>query len=416
MKTLRFSQFLGGVLLSLLILFSLNCGGGGGASSTTESEVTASEKVETTVTVDLNDFKLLESRQKARSAPSGIDDIVEVSISVSINGAIFLKDFSLTHISGSIYEVTLQDLPIGETISFEISGKDSAGETVVKTMSETVLSEDVSKDEKREFAVPVSAVIEFQGDILDSETINNLIIESEEVSSGNTDTPVVEIPDSSGNTDTPVVETPGSSSNTDTPVVETPGSSGNTDTPVVETPESSGNTDTPVVETPDSSGNTDTPVVEDPDSSGNTDSPVVDDSDNDNSSEPNLVLLTTDELGQYLKDFSLNFKAYFSESDLIIRKPNSEEALLTLKPVEYGRAGNTVSLGSPLIATNSEEVTYAWSGFQAWYRKSVNGLEQGFTIDSSPSGEGKVLVDITVDAENIINRGDSFIFETGEHT
>jgi alpha-tubulin suppressor-like RCC1 family protein len=310
------SQLLGGVLVFLLILFSLNCGGGGGGSEV-ENSVSLEQnqqKTEAKIQIDLADFEILENRQKARAAGKDFSDVEKVTISVSVNGSKILSRVELQHISGTLYEVTLQDLPIGEALTLEIQAEDSRGEVIMRAISQTTLDQETSKETAPQIAIPLSAVVEFDGKIINEEDINNLI---NQVATEASDEEAAQI-----------------------------------------------------------------------------------------------FLLRTDEFGNYIKDFSFTYKAYLKEAELTIRKPDSSNALVKISPVEFGRAGQMTAMIAPIAAATAEQITYGYDGIEAWYKKAENALEQGFTISEKPSGEGEVCVDFRIEADRVIFKGDSFLFES----
>ena len=58
----------------------------------------------------------------------------------------------------------------------------------------------------------------------------------------------------------------------------------------------------------------------------------------------------------------------------------------------FGRAGRMESVGPATPEANGARVTYRRDGFCEWYENTAKGLEQGFTIERRPAGEGPLRI------------------------
>ena len=58
----------------------------------------------------------------------------------------------------------------------------------------------------------------------------------------------------------------------------------------------------------------------------------------------------------------------------------------------FGRAGRMESVGPATPEANGARVTYRRDGFCEWYENTAKGLEQGFTIERQPAGEGPLRI------------------------
>jgi hypothetical protein len=58
----------------------------------------------------------------------------------------------------------------------------------------------------------------------------------------------------------------------------------------------------------------------------------------------------------------------------------------------FGRAGRMESVGPATPEASGARVTYRRDGFCEWYENTVKGLEQGFTIERKPKGEGPLRI------------------------
>jgi uncharacterized repeat protein (TIGR01451 family) len=82
----------------------------------------------------------------------------------------------------------------------------------------------------------------------------------------------------------------------------------------------------------------------------------------------------------------------------------------------FGRGPNPAAAHSSGVSSQDGQVTYDYSGFSEWYRETGFGLEQGFTVQQSPQGNGKLVLHLRLDTSldgSLSADGRSLSFDAG---
>ncbi|MCA9501632.1 MAG: FG-GAP repeat protein [Myxococcales bacterium] len=109
------------------------------------------------------------------------------------------------------------------------------------------------------------------------------------------------------------------------------------------------------------------------------------------------------------------FRTYFDETGIrMVERGGSEGAeLARLSLAAVGRGDRLEPVGSGEVVHEGPRVEIRRPGFVEWYLNSEAGLEQGFTIDARPAGEGEVVVALAVEGARASLRGDEVVLDTG---
>lgn len=404
------------ILLTLLSL-SLACGGGGGggseqASISTDSTANNSttqaqnvdKKAETTLRIDISKFDIFRNK-KPRSKTNNIS---QVKLTVSSNGSNLFQDLQFTKITDTIYEIKLNDLPLNQTLTFEIKAEDSNGKTILSTKSETILTSNPSTAEsnsnQNEISVPVSAIVEFEGVTFTDEEVKEIIgksAESTETGSSvvSNETQTITTEESTDTSTSSESNSTSTTTSTSSPLSEETPSTGTQNTNINGDPK---NTNTPnLTDTqPDNTESTTDKKTSTNDNSGDTTTSSTDTT----KIKVNLFLIQQDENGSFANNAPQRFKSIFKEDHVQLTPEAKSEPVLEMTAISYGRS-QQIPLLNATKSTNGSTVEYQYQDVKLWYINDSNGLEQGFTINKKPSGTG--LLEVKVAMKGIIeDRGD----------
>lgn len=345
------------LLTSVIVAISCGGGGGGGGASSSGSSGTDTSQTQTTsktITIDLADFGILDqvrSKQRNKSF-SKLEDIANVQVTVTVDGRDILKNFKLTRVSGTIYKGVLEDMPTGKPLTLEIKATDSNDTVIFNAVTEQVISPPTlatgvtTTVDEEPIKIPVTAVFEFQGIPFTQEEIKEI---EQLAQSG----------------------------------IITEASPTVTETIPAATSETSNSSET--VSPP--------AVVTDPGSGIRL----------------NLYLIKPDAAGYYTDNTPQHLKFLFRNEKVIVNDLVSNEQLAEVQAIAYGRESTKTILTNPAISLDGAIMTHKYSGFRTWYSNSAQGLEQGFIIDSKPSGQGQVVVDVDINADHVDYRGDHLL-------
>ena len=92
--------------------------------------------------------------------------------------------------------------------------------------------------------------------------------------------------------------------------------------------------------------------------------------------------------------------------------PGSPE-LLELRLARIGRGAALAPLADGEVSSEGARVEIRRAGLVEWYLNSPAGLEQGFTLEERPAGDGPLVVELVVAGARPALRGDAVVFETG---
>lgn len=114
-----------------------------------------------------------------------------------------------------------------------------------------------------------------------------------------------------------------------------------------------------------------------------------------------------------------DFRVYFDRSGIRLhdRTAAGSPELVRLSLVRMGRESGSGSnalfaVGSGQLTSDGARVEIARPGLVEWYSNSARGLEQGFTIESRPSGEGELALELEIGQASASLRGDQILLAT----
>jgi hypothetical protein len=113
-----------------------------------------------------------------------------------------------------------------------------------------------------------------------------------------------------------------------------------------------------------------------------------------------------------------DLRTYFEKSGIRVHDRTAggspELVRLSLAGVGRGAMLAAVPLGEEVVA-NEARVEIRRPGLVEWYENSASGLEQGFTLDARPAGDGPLVLELAVADAKAALRGDAVVFETPHH-
>ncbi|MEO5618694.1 MAG: FG-GAP-like repeat-containing protein [Candidatus Eisenbacteria bacterium] len=107
-----------------------------------------------------------------------------------------------------------------------------------------------------------------------------------------------------------------------------------------------------------------------------------------------------------------DLRTYFEPAGIRIvdRAASEPTELLALRLERVGRAGRMESVAAGAVRHERARVEIRRQGLVEWYENSPAGLEQGFTLEARPMGDGPVIVEIAVHGANVSEAGDAATF------
>jgi FG-GAP repeat len=103
-----------------------------------------------------------------------------------------------------------------------------------------------------------------------------------------------------------------------------------------------------------------------------------------------------------------NLRTYFEPGGIRVmdRTAPGEPELVSLRLAAIGREGALAVLGDARVSDEGARVELSRDGVTEWYENSPAGLEQGFTIEAAPLGNGPLLLELGVDDAQATLSGD----------
>jgi hypothetical protein len=91
---------------------------------------------------------------------------------------------------------------------------------------------------------------------------------------------------------------------------------------------------------------------------------------------------------------SQQYRAHFTERGLRIESGLTGDARWTVdwRTTSFGRSENLSALAAPQLMHEDNRATLAYDGIHEWYVNRDTGIEQGFTIEHAPAGNGPLVV------------------------
>jgi hypothetical protein len=89
-----------------------------------------------------------------------------------------------------------------------------------------------------------------------------------------------------------------------------------------------------------------------------------------------------------------NFNLRFNKAAVSVQLPAGE---VRLRLVGYGRGGQMRPPGAAALTAARNRVTYRREFLTEWYVNDAQGLEQGFTLENCPAGEGPIVLTLLVE-------------------
>jgi hypothetical protein len=94
-----------------------------------------------------------------------------------------------------------------------------------------------------------------------------------------------------------------------------------------------------------------------------------------------------------------NLRTYFEPKGIRVHDrtaPDSPE-LLSLRLASLGRAGGVEAIAPGEVVSDGARVEIRRPGLVEWYENGQRGLEQGFTLEARPDGEGDLWLELALD-------------------
>jgi hypothetical protein len=101
-----------------------------------------------------------------------------------------------------------------------------------------------------------------------------------------------------------------------------------------------------------------------------------------------------------------NLRSYFDGTGVRVhdRTGAGEPELVALSLARIGRAGALAAAAPGAVVHERERVEIRRPGLVEWYVNGPDGLEQGFTLDAAPPGEGPLVLELSVAAAGLAVR------------
>lgn len=106
------------------------------------------------------------------------------------------------------------------------------------------------------------------------------------------------------------------------------------------------------------------------------------------------------------------FRTRWSAAGTSLEERTTGAWLMTLRTTQIGRRARTVALGPSTPVITEESVHRAWGPVREWWRNTPAGLEQGWTLEARPPGEGPLLVQVAVDGATPSSQEDGLALTT----
>ncbi|MBK7949745.1 MAG: FG-GAP repeat protein [Deltaproteobacteria bacterium] len=99
-----------------------------------------------------------------------------------------------------------------------------------------------------------------------------------------------------------------------------------------------------------------------------------------------------------------DLRTYFSPTGVRVVERSSAEGkhLLTLEGLRVGRGAALDPIAPGTVRSEGARVEIVRPGIVEWYQNSAAGLEQGFTIETRPGGEGEVVLELDVEGATVV--------------
>src|SRR5262245_19461914 len=109
-----------------------------------------------------------------------------------------------------------------------------------------------------------------------------------------------------------------------------------------------------------------------------------------------------------------NLRTYFGTTGIQVhdRTVGGSPELLRLSLAGVGREGALSAALPGEVRSEGARVEIRRPGLIEWYENSESGLEQGFTLQERPPGEGPLVVELALTGARASRRGDELVFET----
>jgi hypothetical protein len=109
-----------------------------------------------------------------------------------------------------------------------------------------------------------------------------------------------------------------------------------------------------------------------------------------------------------------NLRTYFSPNGIRVhdRTRAGSPELLALNLTGIGRGETLAAVGFGEVKSDGARVEIHRPELIEWYENSPAGLEQGFTLEERPAGDGPLRLELAVDGGEAALRGDAVVFKT----
>ena len=109
-----------------------------------------------------------------------------------------------------------------------------------------------------------------------------------------------------------------------------------------------------------------------------------------------------------------NLRTYFEPTGIRVhdRTRAGSPELLALKLTGVGRGETLARVGPGEVSSEGARVEIQRPGLLEWYENSPAGLEQGFTLQKRPAGEGPLRLELAVAGGEAALHGDAVVFKT----
>ena len=109
-----------------------------------------------------------------------------------------------------------------------------------------------------------------------------------------------------------------------------------------------------------------------------------------------------------------NLRTYFDATGIQVvdRTAVSSPELLTLRLASIGRGAQSLAVDPGVVRSAGARVEIRRPQIVEWYHNSAAGLEQGFTLEKRPAGDGPLAVELAVHSARAVLAGGRIVFQT----
>jgi hypothetical protein len=110
-------------------------------------------------------------------------------------------------------------------------------------------------------------------------------------------------------------------------------------------------------------------------------------------------------------------RTYFTPNGIAVEDRHASAKLFELELAGFGRGARLQPVAAGSVASDGARVEIRRPGLIEWYENSTAGLEQGFTLETPPAGEGVLSLELRLRGASASAHGEDLVFATsaGRH-